>query len=1211
MVPSAYVFLDSMPLTPSGKIDRRSLPEPDPVRPDDGRYVPPRTPTEKLAAQIWADVLRVDRVGIHDNFFDLGGHSLLATQVVSRIRDAFRIELPLRSLFEAPTLAGLAEQIISARAGRAGDAAAPILPEVLDEGYPLSFSQERFWFLSQLEPDNLAYSVAYGFRIRGSLNTDALERSLAEVVRRHETLRTTIRLSGERPVQVVSEDWSFRLERVDRPDESAADIDAKVQGLFEGERRRPFDLSGDLLLRATLLRLSADEHALFLTSHHMAWDHWCIELFFHELATLYRAYSAGNPSPLPDLPIQYKHYALWQRETFQGTELNNRLAYWKQRLIGAPPSLNLPSDHPRTPLENRRGGRQSVLLSNSLTENLESLSRKAGVTLFMTFLAAFQTLLHRLTNETDIIVGTPVAGRDRSETEGLIGLFLNSLPLRTDLSGNPTFRELLTRVRDVALGAYDHQDLPFEKLVEELQPERDLTRTPIFQVFINMYNFKEAGLELDRLSVEPIKTFDSAPQFDIEFYIREHVDGTHLIFVYDSDLFDAATIARMLGQLQVLLQAIVSNPEQRILGLPILTDAEERQLLTEWNDTKRDYPEDKCLHQLFEEQAARTPDAIAVVFEDRRLTYRELDSRANQLAHYLRNRGVGAGSLVGICVERSLNLVIGLLGILKAGGAYVPLDPTHPGDRLAFMLEDVQAKVLLTQRKHFGQLAGPNIQNPKALLRKLERSKIQNRTVVCLDGDWNLVDRESKGKPVNYSTADDLAYVIFTSGSTGKPKAVQISHRAVVNFLNSMRQQPGLTEQDTLLSITTLSFDIAALEIYLPLAAGGHVVLASRETASDGTLLMEKLAQSGATLMQATPATWRLLLESGWQGDKRLKMLCGGEALPRELAAQLLNKGSGLWNLYGPTETTIWSALYQVDSPDKPPPVGRPIANTQIYILDSNLRPVPIGVPGELYIGGDGLARGYLNHSDLTAEKFVPNPFSDSPGKRLYRTGDLARYLSDGNIEFLGRIDHQVKVRGYRIELGEIEAVLRGHPQVSEAIVLPEDGPAGKRLVAYLVSIQDRVEVGELRTFLKAKLPDYMVPSTFAFLDSLPLTPSGKIDRQALPKPGQSRPEVESAFVTPRTPTEELLARIWAEVLNLEKVGIHDNFFELGGHSLLAMQVISRQREAFRVELPLRSVFERPTIAGLAERIDTLLWAGERYRSSVGDKSEDREEIKV
>ncbi len=1163
MVPSALVFLDSLPLTRNGKVDRNALPIPDQNRPElEENLATPSTATEELLAGIWAEVLELDKVGIHDNFFDLGGHSLLVTQVVSRVRQAFQEELPLRSLFENPTVARLAELIGSLREGEARIRTLPIIVEPMDQEYPLSFSQERFWFLSQLEPNNLAYKVTQGFRLSGPVDIEALEQALSEIVRRHEPLRTTFQSSNGSLVQRISDVGSIQLSIIDLMQETSIDLELEVQRLFENEHRRSFDLSCDLLLRATLVRLGRAEYVLIIDSHHVAWDHWCIELFFRELSVLYQAFAAGKSSPLPELAIQYKHYALWQRNIFQGAELEKHLAYWKEQLINASPSLNLPTDHPRKPLHNRPGARHTLVISKDLEGALRSLSRKASVTFFMTLLAAFQTLLHRITGEDDIVVGTPVAGRDRSETEGLIGLFLNSLALRTNLSGNPTFLELLTRVREVALGAYGHQELPFEKLVEELQPQRDLSKTPIFQVFINMYNFKEAGLELDGLTVRPLKRPDeAAPQFDLEFYIRQHDDGIHLIFVYDSDLFESTTIARLLGYFQTLLESIVVTPEQRISELPLLTESEKHQLLVEWNDTHTDYPKDKCIHELFETQVEKTPDTIALVFEDQQLTYRELNTRANQLAHCLQALGVGPGTLVGICVERSLQMVVGLLAVLKAGGAYVPLDPAYPKERLAFMLDGTVA-VLLTQHR---------------LLDLLPDHKAR---VVCLDTDWELIERGSHSQPVSDVTSDDLAYVIFTSGSTGKPKGVEISHRAVVNLLHSMAEEPGLTEQDTLLSVTTLSFDIAALEIFLPITVGARVVIISREIASDGSLLAAKLAQYGATAMQATPATWRLLLEAGWQGGKQLTMLCGGEALPLELAAPLMVKGTSLWNLYGPTETTIWSTLCRVDSKERRIAIGHPIANTQIYILDSHLQPVPIGVPGDLYIGGDGLARGYLNRPDLTKERFIANPFSDEPGARLYKTGDLARYLPYGDIEFLGRIDGQVKIRGFRIELGEIESVLRQAPGVQEAVVLAREDTLGeKRLVAYIVA--DRklsLPTGELRTFVKEKLPEYMVPSAFVELDGLPLTPNGKVDRHALPLPDQS----EESFVAPRTSIEEALARIWAEILKLERVGIHDNFFHIGGHSLLATQVISLIGRAFQIDIPLRALFEKPTVEELA-----------------------------
>jgi len=724
-----------------------------------------------------------------------------------------------------------------------------------------------------------------------------------------------------------------------------------------------------------------------------------------------------------------------------------------------------------------------------------------------------------------------------------------------------------------------HQDLPFERLVAELQPERHLNQNPLFQVMFVLQNTPAQPPNLRDLIVCRLGLDRGTALYELTLELRESRIGLDGFIEYDTDLFDSDTIDRMVGHFQTLLEGIAANPNQRISNLPILTEAERRRLLVEWNATKRDYPSGKCIHELFEAEVKRTPHTIAIVFEDQQLTYRELNGRANQLAHRLQALGVGPGTLVGICIERSLQMVVGLLAVLKAGGAYVPLDPSYPKERLAFMLDDTVA-VLLTQH---------------GLLDLLPDHKAR---VVCLDTDWELIERESRRKPVSDVTSDNLAYVIFTSGSTGKPKGVEISHRAVVNFLHSMREEPGLTEQDTLFSVTTLSFDIAALEIFLPITVGARVVIISGETASDGSLLAGKLAQCGATAMQATPATWRLLLEAGWQGSKQLTMLCGGEALPRELAAPLMVKGSSLWNLYGPTETTIWSTLCRVDSKERRISIGHPIANTQIYILDSHLQPVPIGVPGDLYIGGDGLARGYLNRPDLTKERFIPNPFSDEPGARLYKTGDLARYLPDGNIEFLGRIDGQVKIRGFRIELGEIENVLGQAPGVREAVVLArEDTPGEKRLVAYMVP--DRklsLPTGELRTFLKEKLPEYMVPSAFVVLERLPLTPNGKVDRKALPAPDTSRPDFSGAFVAPRNSVEEVLAGIWTDVLKLECVNVHDNFFDLGGHSLLAIRVISRVRQAFRIEIPLRALFENPTVAGLAESLEAIRWASNQPR---------------
>ena len=1168
MMPTSFVWLSALPLTPHGKVDLSALPMPAESTPEPGRaLVEPRTTTEELLATIWAEVLKLEKIGIHDNFFDLGGHSLLAAQLISRIRDTFRLELPLRSVFEAPTIAGLAEQIGSARKRETRIRALPILHESLDKEYPLSFSQERFWFLEQLEPNNAAYKSISGFHFTGPLDIEALEKSLAEIVRRHESLRTTFHESQGGLIQLVSEQWPFRLKVIDQRQEPAVDLDTQTQELFENEQRQPFDLSTDLLLRGTLLRLSDSEHVLVISGHHIAWDHWSIKVFFHELEVLYQAFATTKPSPLAELPIQYKHYALWQRKKFHGTEFDNSLAYWREQLANAPASLPLPVDHPHKPLNNRRGLRQVLVLPKELRSALESFSKEANVTLFMTILATFQTLLHKMTGEDDIVVGTPVAGRERSETEGLIGLFLNSLALRTTLSGNPTFRELLARVREVVLGAYDHQELPFEKLVAALQPERDLQRTPLFQVFINMYNFKEAGLELEGLSVRPLAGFGETPlQFDLEFSVREYEDGTHLIFAYDSNLFEAATIQRLLGHVHVLLEGIAANPDHRISELPTLTRAEQQQLLVEWNDTQQDYPSEQCVHRLFEAQVERTPDAVAVEYENRQLTYRELNARANQFAHYLQKLGVGPEVLVGICMGRSLGMVVGLLGVLKAGGAYVPLDPSYPPERLAFMLADTQASVLLTQQ---------------ALADALPP---HHARVLCLDRDWSMMSRESQENLTVPTTAEHLAYVLYTSGSTGQPKGVAIAQRNVAAFLAWVHTTFSPEELSRVLASTSLCFDLSVFELFAPLTGGGTVVVV------DNALALARAASPvEVTLLNTVPSAIAELLRLQRIPPTVQTINLAGELLTTTLVDQLYASTAAqrVYDLYGPTECTTY-ATYTLRTVGGPQTIGRPIQNTQVYVLDAYLHPVPIGVTGEVYIGGDGVARGYLNRPELTAEKFLPDPFSREPSARLYKTGDLARYLPDGNLEFVGRSDHQVKLRGYRIELGEIESVLRPHPAIQDiVVVLREEMVGDKRLVAYLVPAQSQLPpVSELRSFVQGKLPEYMVPSAVVFLDKFPLTPNGKLDRRALQAAALPRPELEETYVTPRSPTEELLAAIWSEILKLEKVGVHDNFFALGGHSLKATQVVARINKRVQIVVPLRAMFECQTIAALATLID-------------------------
>src|SRR2546425_59050 len=820
---------------------------------------------------------------------------------------------------------------------------------------PLSFGQQQLWLHAQLAPGMPVYNEAVTVHRKGPLDVPALERGFNEIIRRHEAWRTTFTVADGRPVQVVNEAPTMRLPVMDLRGFPEAERELEALRLATEDARQPFDLARGPLLRARLIRLGNDEHRLFLTLHHLIFDGVAIYcVFLPELAALYEAFSTGKPSPLPEMTIQYADYVYWQREWLQGEALSEHMAYWKKQLAGDLPVLELPTDRPRPAVQSFRGAMEPLALSKSLTDALKALSQREGVTLYMTLLAAFKTLLYRYSGQEHILVGSVTAGRNHPELEKLIGFFLSTVVLRTDLSGNPTFRQLLGRVRDVTLEALSHDEVPFEHLVKELQPQRDPSHNPLFQV---MFLLEVPLAPLD--SAWALTQFDvdtGATKYDLYLELDEGPEGVIGRFIYNTDLFDASTIVRLRGHWQTLLQAVVADAGQHLGELPLLTNAERRQL-SEWNDTGRAYPH-SCVHELFEAQVERTPDAVAVVFEDQQLTFRELNGRANQLAHHLRSLGVGPEALVGICVERSLETVEGLLGILKAGGAYVPLDPEYPKERLAFMVRDSGLSVLLTQAH---------------LQAKLSEFHTQ---LVCLDSHRSTISSQTLANCRSRVEPGNLAYVIYTSGSTGRPKGVEITHRSLVNFLASMQAEPGLTAKDTLLAVTTTSFDIAGLELYVPLIVGARVVVASRDTAGDGPRLREKLATSGATFMQATPITWRSLVDAGWEGSKDLKILCGGEALPRELANELVRRGRSVWNMYGPTETTIWSTVYQVGSADGPVFIGRPIANTEIYVLDNQLQPIPVGVAGELYIGGDGLARGYRSRPELTAEKFIPNSFS-------------------------------------------------------------------------------------------------------------------------------------------------------------------------------------------------------------------------------------------
>jgi amino acid adenylation domain-containing protein len=883
-----------------------------------------------------------------------------------------------------------------------------------------------------------------------------------------------------------------------------------------------------------------------------------------ELRTLYEALTRQSAVPPPLPPIQHADFATRQRQQMQGDTLKEHLSFWKNKLTGASLTLELPSDKPRPSVQIYRGRTLGFSFGEQLSSNLRALSRSEGVTLFTALFACLYAVLHRYTNQEDIIVGCPVSIRNRPELENLIGPLSNALPIRVSLSGDPDFRELLGRVRDSVLEAFEHQELPFEKLIDELKIPRDLSRSPVFQItYILHQGGLEQTLQLPGTSVSRTLIDLGTARFDLSVDVEDKGKELIAIVEHNTDLFDTPAIHRFLGHWQEFVQSAVAHPELPISKLAVLTPAERDQLIDGWNDTAVAYPA-ASVHQLFESQAERTPDSIAAVFGNHQITYRELNARSNQMARYLRKCGVGPETLVGICMERSLDMLITLLGILKAGGAYVPLDPGYPRERLSFMLEDSELLVLLTR----GQLSTP----------------IRSR-LICIDveGEAPSIARESSANPGYPAAPDQLAYVLYTSGSTGTPKGVQITHGAFANLLHAMQQQPGLRETDVLVAVTTLSFDIAGLELFLPLITGARLVIASQQEALDGARLLELLAASHATILQATPVTWRMLLEAGWR-TPRMKLLCGGEALPRDLANQLLQRGE-LWNMYGPTETTIWSSVSRIEPGSDPVTIGSPIANTQFYILDPHQNPVPIGVPGELHIGGDGVARGYLKRPELTAERFIPDPFRTQAQARLYKTGDLARYLPDGCIELLGRMDHQVKLRGYRIELGEVESALARVAGIRQAVVMArEDVPGQKRLVAYLIAVEGSAPArSDLIDSLKQRLPEYMLPSAFVFLQQMPATPNGKVDRRALPPPEAARPDAHATLLAPRNETEAKLAGLWETLLGVKGIGMRDSFFDLGGESLLAVRLFVQIEKTFGKKLPLAVLFQSGTIEHLAD----------------------------
>ena len=1226
MQPSAYVVLERFPLTANGKVDRRALPAPD--------LAAPRTQApealiagEENLAQIWRDLLRLAHIGRRDSFFDLGGNSLMATRLVSRIEQRYGIDFPLRAVFEGPqldqmtariavegggwkqdALADLLSQIENLsdeQASRQLDAVCPPLGDPMNDlnarlaglspekrallmqqlgknavttvkkeigrrprpaRIPLSFQQQRLWIMDQLDSASAVYNVPTGMWMHGHPDVAILERTLGEIMRRHEVLRTVMGRDEEGPFQRVLPAAPFAIARHDLAHLPGAQRRAAALAIARAEAERPFDIAREPLLRAVLVSIDADEHLFLLNAHHIAVDGWSYSVIFRELCALYDAFHAGRPSPLEEPPIQYIDYTLWQNEVLaeDGATLKQQLGYWQERLRDIPPVLELPGDHVRPPLQSYRGALVPHRVDPSLYDAMKRLARDQGATVFMVLAAALQALLARYSGQHDLILGVGVANRRREELESLVGFFVNTLALRTDLSGNPSFLELLARVKEGTLGAYSHQDLPIERLLEVLDLDRSLSHSPLFQVMLFFQNFPVQNVELQGMTLSAAGAHEissGSARTDLTLFAGEDSDGLAIHLEYATDLFEAATIEAFARHLTELLRSVVADPSRKLAAIDILPAAERRALLWDWNDSARDTGPARSVHALFEAQAARTPDAVAITHMGQQVSYRELERRANALAHALRARGVAEGDLVGLFARRSPDMMVALLGILKAGAAYVPLDPAYPAERIAFMLADSGARLVVSQRA-LAALLPP--EGPPALL--LDELPF-NDAPLALE--------------VN---AESSAYVIYTSGSTGRPKGVLLPHRAVVNFLASMALEPGMTAADTVCAVTTLSFDIAVLELVLPLTLGARVEIADAATAADGAALARLIDACGATVMQATPASWRMLLDAGWTGRPGLKVLSGGEPLGRELADRLLACAAELWNMYGPTETTIWSTVERVTPGTGPIAIGAPIANTRLYVVDANLQPVPVGVPGELLIGGLGVALGYHARPELTAEKFIADPYSPDPAARLYRTGDLARWNRAGRVEVLGRIDNQVKLRGFRIELGEIESVLMEHAGVRQAVVVcREDRPGDKRLAAYLVADADGAAgAAELRAFCSARLPEYMLPSAYVTLAQLPMTPNGKIDRRALPAPDAGAAP-SSGYAAPRNEQEQTLCGLWAQTLGLERVGIDDDFFKLGGHSLLATQLVMRIQKAFGGEVTLRSLFEAPTVAGFAE----------------------------
>ncbi|HEV7588936.1 MAG TPA: amino acid adenylation domain-containing protein, partial [Longimicrobium sp.] len=1197
MVPAAFVFLDALPVTPNGKLDRRALPSPeDAERAErERRYAPPRTPAEELLAGIWAEVLGVTRVGVHDDVFALGAHSLASMRVAARVREALGRELPLAALFEHRTV----EELARAAEAHAGSATGfpPIVPGARDGQVPPSFQQESVWFLQQLDPAGRSYHFQATLGFRGALDVAVLERALAEIVRRHELLRTTFPAVDGSPVQRVHAPWPVHLPVVDFGSFPEDARDAAMTAWMEAQFETPFDMASLPLMRWSLLKRAPGHHVLVQMEHHLVHDGWSLNLLLGELVALYAAFAAGRPSPLPELEVQYGDYAAWQRRWMEGDAARAQLDFWRGRLADGARVLELPADRRRPPLPSFRGAAPRFHLPQALYERLRAAGRRQGATLFMTMLAAFDAVLARWSGEADLHVGTGMACRRQKETERLIGMLVNMAVVRADASGDPTFAELLARVRAATLEAYAHQDVPFDAVVGAVRPERALGHNPLFQVAFNFHDSALPELAIPGLELElEVALPNGSAKFDLNVIVIPHAEqrlgrgggdgGMTVVWEYAADLFDPATAERMFAHFRRMLEAVADDPEVRVSAVPLL-DAEERTRVVEaWNDTAAEYPR-ASVGALFSAVARRTPDAPALVAEGGvRVRYGELEARANRLARVLRRRGVGPETRVGVCVERGVEQVTALLAILKAGGAYVPLDPAYPPERLAYLARDSAVRLVLAQPE---------------LADRVPRGAAE---VVPLGAALAEAAGEDPGELESGAGPESLAYVLYTSGSTGQPKGVMAPHRAVVRLVRGSAFLDFSPEQ-VFLGFAPVAFDASTLELWGPLLNGGTLALYPPEPPSLEQL-GEFIRAQGVTTLWLTAGLFHQMVEldpAAFGGVRQL--LAGGDVVSPQAVRRVLDANPGLvvTNGYGPTEGTTFTCCHAMRAAGEvgdPVPLGRPIGNTRVYVLDAALEPVPVGVPGELYAGGDGVARGYQGRPAATAERFVPDPFSPVPGARLYRTGDRVRWTetegAPGVVEFLGRLDSQVKIRGFRIEPGEVEAALARHPAVRAAVVVPREERSGdRRLVAYFTAEGEAPPAAELRTHLRALLPAHLVPAAFVALDAFPLTANGKVDRRALPAPDAPVAAAE-APEAPRSVDETRLAAIWAEVLGVERVGVHDDFFALGGHSLQATRIVARVRKEMGAELPLRALFEATTVAALAERVA----AAPRHREDGG-----------